>query len=149
MAKFVAQGADLQIGNADDGGTTLPGVDTFANIGNVRGFSGPSGEKPEIDVTDLDSTGKEYLAGIPDFGTIQFTGWFNELDAQQDDLWADFLDAASSHIRNYRVVLPNAEATTFDFNGFIQALEVNTQTEEAVELNGTIRVSGGITKTSS
>ncbi|MEO1035227.1 MAG: hypothetical protein AAFX44_06660 [Pseudomonadota bacterium] len=147
MAKFAAQGAELRIGAATDNGATLPGSDTFTKIGNVQGFSGPSGTKPEIDVTDLDSAGKEFLAGLPDFGSVTFTGWFNEADAAQDTLWSDFV--GNSPLRNIQIVLPNTEATTLDVLGYVSELSVDTQTEQGVQLNGSIRLSGGLAKSSS
>lgn len=146
MAKITGAAAELQIGAADDGGATAAGGDTFDAIGGVRSISGPNGEKPEIDVTELASTGKEYLGGIPDYGQVQFQGWHNENEAEQTTVWGDFLDASDQHIRNYKIVFN--DGTEYVFQGFVQALEhTGIENEAGVEFNGTIRISGGITRT--
>lgn len=145
MSKLTGAGATLKIGTADDGGVTVPGSDTFTAIGNVRTISGPSGSKPEIDVSDLASAGKEFLAGIPDYGQVNFTGWHNEDEATQTTLWADFVDATDSHIRNYQITFN--DGTVYDFLGFIQDLAHNAESENGIELNGAVRVSGGLTRT--
>ena len=145
MAKLTGVAATLKIGTADDGGVTAPGVDTFTAIGNVRSISGPSGSKPEIDVTDLASAGKEYLAGIPDYGQVNFTGFHNEDEATQTTLWADFVDSTDTHIRNYQITFN--DGTVYDFQGFIQDLAHSVESEGGIELNGAVRVSGGLTRT--
>lgn len=145
MAKLTGVAATLKIGTADDGGVTAPGSDTFSAIGNVRSISGPSGSKPEIDVTDLASAGKEYLAGIPDYGQVNFTGFHNEDEATQTTLWADFVDSTDTHIRNYQITFN--DGTVYDFQGFIQDLAHSVESEGGIELNGAVRVSGGLTRT--
>lgn len=145
MAKLTGASATLQIGTADDAGATAPGVDTFTTIGAVRSISGPSGDKGEVDVTDLASTGREFLASIPDYGEVQFTGWHDENEATQTTLWADFVDQSNSHIRNYRITFN--DGTSYDFNAYIKALSHNVEFENGIELNGSVRISGGVTRT--
>lgn len=144
MAKLTGAAAALQIGTADDAGATAPGSDTFTTIGAVRSISGPSGDKGEVDVTDLASTGREFLASIPDYGEVQFTGWHDETEATQTTLWADFVDQSDSHIRNYRITLN--DGTSYDFNAYIKSLAHNVEFENGIELNGSVRITGGITR---
>lgn len=40
----------------------------YDTIGQVVSISGPDGNVPEVDVTHLLSTGKEFVGGLPDFG---------------------------------------------------------------------------------
>lgn len=145
MSKLTGASAALQIGTADDGGATAAGSDTFTTIGAVRSISGPSGDKGEVDVTDLASTGREFLASIPDYGEVQFTGWHDEDEATQTTLWTDFVDQSDSHIRNYRITLN--DGSQYDFQGYIKALAHNVEFENGVELNGSVRITGGITRT--
>ncbi len=145
MAKLTGVSATLKIGTADDGGATASGSETFTDIGAVRTISGPSGSKPEIDVTDLASSGKEFLAGIPDYGQVNFTGFHDETEATQTTVWGDFNDATSSHIRNYQITFN--DGTIYNFQGFIQELSHNVESESGIEWNGAVRVSGGLTRT--
>jgi hypothetical protein len=50
------------------GGTAL--VKTMSTIGEVAGVSGFDGVADEIDVTNLQSTAKEFLIGLQDFGNL-------------------------------------------------------------------------------
>jgi len=145
MAKLTGAGATLEIGTADDAGVTVPGSDTFTAIGGVKSFSGPSGDKGEVDVTDLASTGKEYLGGIPDYGEVAFQGWHDVAQATQTTLWTDFNDSTDTHIRNYKVTFD--DGAEYDFNGYIKSLSHTVDPEGGIELNGSVRVSGPMTRT--
>lgn len=145
MPKVTGAAATLEVGAADDGGVTVPGSDTFTAVGGIANYSGPSGSKPEVDVTELASTGKEYLGGIPDYGQVTFSGFHNEDEAQQTTLWTDFVDAADTHIRNYQLTFN--DGTVYDFQGFIQELSHAIDPENGIELSGAVRVSGGLTRT--
>src|SRR5690348_12763382 len=57
-----AQGTTLEI-SAD--GTS------FTPIKEIKTYSGFDGQASEIDVTNLDSTAKEYRLGLQDFGNLQ------------------------------------------------------------------------------
>lgn len=56
--------------NAD---STAYGSATFDKIGEVTNIGAPSGEAADIDTTHLESTGKEYLIGLPDEGNIELS----------------------------------------------------------------------------
>ena len=142
MAKLTGAGAQLLIGTADDGGVTLPASDTFTAIGNVRTISGPSGDKGEVDVSDLASQGREYLGNLPDNGEVGFTAWHNEEQATQTTLWADYNDATDSHIRNYRITF--ADGTSYTFLAYIKTLSHGVELEDGIGLEGSLRVSGPI-----
>lgn len=145
MAKISGALATLKIGTADDAGATAPGSDTFTSIGGVRSYTGPGGEKPEIDVTDLASTAKEFIAGLPDNGEVAFDGFHDETEATQTTLWADYNDASDSHVRNYQITF--SDGTSYDFKGFIKSLTHNVANEEGIGLSGSIRVTGALTRT--
>lgn len=65
-----SQGTKLRIGN-----TASPPV--FTQVKELVSFNAFDGEAATIDVTNMDSTAREYLMGLPDFGG--FTGQFNYL----------------------------------------------------------------------
>jgi len=43
---------------------------TFNHIALVRSISGPNEQMPQVDATTLDSTVREYIAGLPDNGQM-------------------------------------------------------------------------------
>lgn len=50
------------------GGTATP--KTFTSVGGMNTYSGFDGQASEIDVTDMDSTAKEFRLGLQDFGNL-------------------------------------------------------------------------------
>ena len=50
------------------GGTATP--KTFTSVGGVNTYSGFDGQASEIDVTDMDSSAKEFRLGLQDFGNL-------------------------------------------------------------------------------
>jgi len=49
-------------------GTATP--KTFTSVGGLNTYSGFDGQASEIDVTDMDSTAKEFRLGLQDFGNL-------------------------------------------------------------------------------
>lgn len=72
--------------------TSYSGSGTVINnkwkIGNVRTYSESGAQKPQQDVTDLDSTRREFVGGVPDGGTITIGGLFKSTDDGQEALQA-------------------------------------------------------------
>jgi hypothetical protein len=63
MAGKTAQGTLLQRESS-------LGSASFTTIANCTGWDGPSTENPEIDVTALTSTAKEFIGGLIDYGEL-------------------------------------------------------------------------------
>ena len=114
MAALTAQGSVLKL--SDMGGTP-----TFTAIGEVIGVSGlGGGGATEIDVTDLSSTGKEFILGLKDEGEITISMNLDTGDTQQTAL------------RTAR-----DEATVRDFQ-----LDLTSEYFEAGPLSGSVHLSG-------
>ena len=64
-----SQGTALYISNENAALTAFSGA-TFALVGGVHSIGAPSGQAADIDTTNLLSTAKEYLIGLPDNGNI-------------------------------------------------------------------------------
>lgn len=140
MAKSLALGTILRVEDP-----TTPG--TFIAVGNLTSIPVPGPTKPQIDVTDFDSTGAEFLAGIPDFGELSFSGFFNYADAGQQVLFGDAQDPEAP-IRDFQIDFTNQDVQ-FTFSGVVTAFVPTAGgPNEPYTFDGTIRVSGSVTDTS-
>ena len=136
---FSGVGAKFQRG---DGGSTS--VENFTDIAEVNSISGPNMSRDTIDVTSLDSTGgyREFIAGFRDGGEVSLEMNFSL--ATYDTMKDDFEDEET---HNYRIVLPDTGATTFDFAGLVTSLGMAVPMDDKVTSSVTIKVSGQVTLT--
>lgn len=116
---------------------------TFARIAEINNISGISKSRDTIDVTNLDSTGgyKEFIAGFRDAGQVVLDMNFT-LDGF-DDFNADF---EASDAREYRIMLPDSNATQFDFSGLVVGLDgPKIAANDKVTMSVTIKITGAVT----
>jgi len=100
---------------------------------------GPVGStNPEIDVTNLDSTAKEYIAGLADGNTVEFEMNWVQGNAQQQALRTA---AASGSTENFRLAWQTSPNTIAQFDLVILNFEMG---ETSAEMQITARVSGRI-----
>jgi hypothetical protein len=71
--KGLSTATTLGYGVYASGGIWTP--QTMTEVGEVRDIQMFDGQDQEIDVTHLRSTGKEYLTGLPEFGSVQLVLW--------------------------------------------------------------------------
>jgi len=114
-------------------------------VGEVTNISGPSGSKAEIDVTSLQSAGKEYLMALPDFGDVSFDlNWTG--DVTQTTLYADWVSATSP---KRKAVIKIAESTAVTrfliFDGYVKQFSWSMGKDDAVKASCAIRISGAAT----
>lgn len=110
-----------------------------------------SGSAAEIDVTDLDSTAKEFLLGLADNGTMGIDLFYDPNDPGQIIL--ETL-RESSATNAYRVGVPNplqsgspTGFTLFAFSGFVRTFTFTSGVDAALVGSVEIRLTGAITKT--
>lgn len=128
---ITAQGSVLSIG-----GTPTP-------IENVTSFSGFDGEAAEIDITNLSSTAKEYLAGLTDPGTFSFEFHPNFLTATagQELLRAAALSGA---VTAFELAL--SDGVTIDFQATVRnALSSSGGVDAALTGSAALRITGPLT----
>lgn len=131
------QGTKLQLA-----GTASP--ITYTSMANVTSISGLGGQKGDIEITNFDSTAKEFLTGLEDPGQVQVEINYSPDDATQDTLWG-LKD--SGELRTWRIKLSGASPNPyFQFTATVQQFQVNFQTDDVVRATVTLRVSGSITK---
>lgn len=111
-------------------------------LAEVNSISGPSMTRDFIDVTSLDSTGgyREFITGFRDAGTVSLT--MNFTRATYDLMLADFESATP---RQYEIILPDTDVTSFEFCGLVTELPLEIPTDDKVTANCTIKLTGAVT----
>jgi hypothetical protein len=99
-----------------------------------------------IDVTHLQSTAMEFIAGLKDNGTCEFTCNFINGTVQE----AMRQDCNNGVTSPYKVVITNGTVTiTFAFSGFLTKYDgPDAKVNGKLEISGTIKITGDITMTS-
>jgi len=122
-------------------GTATPA--TYTTINNVRsGTDLESGSSPEIDVTDLTSTAKEYRLGLVDNGSFSMSVFHSNADAGQAALQARRIDGAAV---NMKITLPSGTTPVASFSALVKKFSKSVAVDGVVEASVDIRVNGPIT----
>jgi len=113
--------------------------DAWAAISEVLSVEGPTQSRETIDVTSLDSTGgyREFIGSFRDGGTVTLS--MNFIRANYDLLHTDFEDDTPG---NYKIVLPDTDHTTIEFEGLVQEMPLSASVGAQVTANVTIKVTG-------
>lgn len=151
MAKVKTQGTELYLLDDTDSGNEV------RKIGKITGFSGIGGEAGEIDVTDMDSVAREFLAALKDNGTVTVNFDYDPQDEAQQTMDAlqggdnkRFLlalsetDTQPTYGSDY--TLPT-DRTTFGFNAGVRSFQLDGNADDVWRGTTNLRVSGDITKT--
>jgi len=137
-----SKGTKLAIGTDAD-----PPV--FTNIPGVTGFTLPAPVKGEIEVTDLDSTAKEYIGDLPDNSEISF-----QLNLKKKSSGTGFhaaqeaLEAAADddELYPFRATLPAPISKTYTFMAIVKSFVPNAATGTQLTATVTIKPSGAVTR---
>lgn len=137
MTDIKTQGTQLKIENAASPNeyTLIPGVYQISGLGG--------GEGQEIDVTDFDSSAKEYLIGLKDEGTLSFSMNYNP-DNAQHILLETLRDSQASS--GFQIVLAAGTLKTFTFDAFVKTIDLNLDADDAVRATVALRITGAVVK---
>ena len=121
---------------------------TYADkVKNILSATLPEREVGEVDVTDFDSTGKEFEGDTPDYGTLEIKYLLKNTEQYEKyDDWADEEKTVNfmvfTHTRDNRVVIGKKG------KGFAKANKVeNLERDSRIEVTLSIRVSGATERT--
>jgi predicted secreted protein len=110
------------------------------SIAEVTGINGVALNKETKDVTNLSDTFKQFIStGVVDGGEISITGFFNPNDTAGQKAMTDLLIAGTVTAFS---VLWAALVADFSFNGIVTAFTVNTELEDNIGFEATIRTTG-------
>lgn len=91
------------------GGTATP--QTYTKINGIVSFDGFDGSANELDTTDLDSLGKEFISGIKDEGKFGYEAKVLKADAGQIAVRAN---RTSGAVVGMKLTLPDTSVATFN-----------------------------------
>jgi hypothetical protein len=138
MTRLAAKGTKFQYGNGS-------GTETFTDMAQVRSIGDLGGDSGEIDTTDLSSTAKEYLMGLPDNGDLQLTLAWDPADARHV---AMFTRETTQSLNNYKIVMSDTGAFTWAFSAYVKSFKITGMTPDSlIEAQVTLRISGAIVGT--
>lgn len=128
---------------------------TYVTIADVRSIRGPTGANEPLDVTSHSSPSgsKEFIAGPRDYGTMTFTINFNPNNNTHKDFdgIAATPDTADGILYMFRtggtyhwqlLFVPASPDVQWDFDGFVQGVEVNLPVDDAMTADVTVKISG-------
>ena len=120
-------------------GTATP--TTWTQVKNLKSFSGFDGQASELDRSNLDSTAKEFVLGLVDYGQFSIDIDYDYTDAGQAALVAAQVSGA---LKTLKLTLPDAHTATFA--AYVKRLPAAGGVDQIVKRNGaTLRISGTIT----
>lgn len=119
-----------------------PNTDTWEDIAEINSIEGPNEDRDIIDVTSLDTEGgyDEFITGFLEGGTLVLNMNFNRngYEVMKQDFEIDL-------VRNYRIILPDDEDTTLEFEGLVIEIPITMEAENQLTADVTIQVSGEVT----
>lgn len=136
-----SQGSTVHVSNEDATATAYASA-TWAKIGKIRSIGSPDGSAAEIDTTDLDSTGKEFLMGLPDSGKIELSGFA----AVSDPGHTELLEAKDAQQLRWVKVTRSDGAVRYFKAVVLKADDIGMEVDGAVPFAATLRISGNIAR---
>lgn len=120
-------------------GTATPTA--WTAVGNLKSFSGFDGQASELDRTNLNSSAKEIVLGLVDYGQFSVDMDYDYSDAGQAALLAA---QSSGAIKTFKLTLPDTH--TASFSAYVKRLPAAGGVDQIVKRSGaTLRISGAIT----
>lgn len=130
--------------------STALSTSTTAAVAGVNGISGPQSQGSEIDITDFDSTAKEFLMGLKDEGTLSLELFRDTSNAGQTNMIADQnTRAARAWTIDFstRVIEASAIGSRLTGLGYVQGWSYSLGADDAVKVSGTVRITGIVNTT--
>jgi predicted secreted protein len=113
----------------------------WVDLAEINSIDGPKKSRATIDVTSLDTTGgyKEFIGGFRDGGSVTLPMNFTRAtyELMNDDFESDDL-------QNYEILLPDSEATSFEFEAFVTELGLGIPADDKITGDVTLKVSGQV-----
>lgn len=125
----------------DDTESALATPVAYTDVGEFLSWSGPTASKGEIETTHLQSTAKEFLAALPDNGTIDASTNFLTTDNGQDACFTSFL-ATEGDTVNWKLIYSNGAVLSFP--GYVSAFPSSGGVDGKVEGSITVRITGAM-----
>lgn len=115
----------------------------WSAITELFDIGGPDGSANEIDVTDLDSTAKEFRMGLKDSGTITLGLNYipsNTVHTTLRTRWN------ARTINDYEMRFTGSPIVKWTFQAYVQNLSISNSVDAKTEGSITLRISGDVTQ---
>ena len=117
------------------------GTGLWVAISEIMNITGPGMTRDIIDTTALDTAAgyRTFIAGFRNPGTVVLSMNFtrDEFDVMKTDFESDTL-------QNYEIVLPDADTTSFEFDGLVTEMPLTMPPDDKVTMDITIQISGQV-----
>jgi len=119
-------------------------AEVFTTIAELTDISGPTLDADELDVTSHSSVDgyREFIQGLKDAGEVTIEGNFIPANATQSATDGLLSDYDSGVVRNFQLVFPDTDTTTWGFSAIITAFEPSAPVEEVLTFTATLKVTG-------
>lgn len=115
---------------------------TFTSIKEVKTFTN-DGSRPEIDVSNLDSTAREYRLGLQDFGTFSL-----DMNGVLDDPGQLLIEDALASPLAYSFEVHYPDGTVDHFDGLVKSFpRPKGGVDQVLERTAQIRCTGAVSTT--
>lgn len=111
----------------------------YVEVGGLTSFALFDGQANEIDTTTLQSTAKERIMGLQDFGTCSFEANFREDDPGQVAMRSA---KASRERKLFQAVM--SSGLIFSFGGYVQGAPANGAVDAKVDSSFNVLVDGDV-----
>lgn len=118
-------------------GTATPVA--WTKIENLKSFSGVDGSAADIDVTNLDSTAKEFISGISNSGQFSFE---IDYDGSNASHMAMRSKQSSRATAQFKLVLPNTQAITFA--AYVKKFPIQGGIDQVVRTSVSVQITGAV-----
>jgi len=125
-------GAKIGVGDAAS-------PEVFNKVPEVTALSMPQINRPTVDVTNLDSTSKEFISGLTDGGSVELSGNWLSGNTYHQLLKTK---ATAGTAANYLIELPDSPSTKVEFTATPEAFDLPIETDAAINFTITLKVSG-------
>jgi hypothetical protein len=136
MAGKVSQGTVLSR-------ETSLGSGSYTALANVVSWDGPTTENPQIDVTSLSSTAKEFVGGLVDFGELTLEVNFDPNNSTHQQIFAD-MEASPPTVTRWRITFVNP-TINYTWQAFVKNFTISGAVDEKQSGSLTLRLSGSRT----
>lgn len=120
-------------------------AEAWEEIAEINNITGPGMTRETIDTSALDTEGgyRTFITGFRDAGTVSMSMNFTR---EVYELLKD--DFESDTPVGYEIILPDADNTSFEFEGLVTEIPLTIPPDDKVTVDLTIKISGEVTMNS-
>jgi len=119
--------------------------DSTGSVGEVKNISGPTGNAAVIDITNLDSTAKDKMMGLPDEGQVSVELNFAYSTSLNDKVKDIIADRKARSKKKWGILFSDASSSLAQADGYVTGFGVTGSVDNILTANITVEIDGPIT----